>query len=127
MGLRAERRISAAEAVARRFHTRFCVTVLSTSMKKISFSAGLLAVGLTTVSADAAPQSAPVPVAQRFRQELATCFAANQGPTGEVQLVEIDAGGVARAFASGHWWQWREAGWQELTPLAPSQESEFVF
>ena len=76
--------------------------------------------------ASAAAEVAPAP--QKFRQEIARAFSEADGlPRGRVQLIEVAAGGNARAFAGGRWHEFQDGRWQPIESLAPNGDEQFAF
>ncbi len=64
---------------------------------------------------------------QRFKQEIAVRFGVPEGlPEGGVQLVDLSADGIPRAFVAGSWYELKEGRWKDVEALRPRGVSEFV-
>ena len=83
----------------------------------------LLSLGGSLLKTLAAP---PEPAPQRFEQEVASRYPAEELDR-TAQLLELGPGGRPRMFAGGQWYELQNQNWEVLPGLKSERREEFVF
>lgn len=83
---------------------------------------GVALIGLGIVLCSGAASTEMVPAPQKFRQEVATNYAAAQGlPPQAVQLIDLDPARPPVALAGGRWYELTDGNWKPSETLTASQ------